>query len=231
MCLLSLGYGGYPSCVERDFFVKGPEPAKVSVVDFIAVGAVGENCETDDCLSTSTFRGTSPNACALICFRSDECTWWSAVQTFSGFLNRTVCHLYNTANENSVGGLRISNTSSGHKFCSPSIWPGCVEKHTAVQPIGFVELWINATHLFGAPVNDRGCTDNNCYITDRFRIESPEACATSCTVAPGCKYWTFGGSDGIQMCWLRRWTFKMEEKPGFISGNIECALNSPFRKP
>ena len=221
----------YPNCTEANFSIRNATLAHVNVADFVDDGAVGENCSSD-CTSSHVFRVRSADSCSLICSKSSTCDWWTADQTFANYLNTTTCYLYSTGGTSAaVSGVRIGNSTSGHKGCSPSVWPSCVQRDSFVSARGYTQLWIDAVTRLQMDESDPSCHNQNCPVTDRFRIESVEHCATVCTRMPRCEFWSVAIDGGIQTCWLRKSSFKTEVVQGAISGSRECAMSAPFRLP
>lgn len=218
----------FPDCADSSFYITNTSLLAVNASHFVEDGVVGEYCSEPSCEESSVFRTMSSGACALICYKAQGCDWWTAHQTFEGFVNTTVCHLF-SSNTTTVPGHRLDNSTSGHRNCSPTIWPGCIERNTFVPATGFMELWIDAVVSLGLPSSDKGCHYGDCSFTDRFHTGSIEQCATTCSRVNGCKFWSVTGEDGDMLCWLRKSVFKLEEQIGAISGNAACAASAPYR--
>jgi len=230
----------YPNCTEQSFRIASDtSPALVRVYDYLDDGALidppDESCAAmdsgcdsfvDSSLLNHSFRVNGTDACGIICFRSGQCDWW--MSELIG-LNHTMCSLFRTHNALSVNGSREESSpiTTGHKSCSTSKWPACIEDSAWITTAGYAELWINATMVLNIPELSDSCTKSNCSFTDKFSSDSVEECASVCSRIPHCKHWSFGSNT----CHLRTTRVKTQLIHGIVSGDRECARGSPWSPP
>ena len=220
----------FPKCTQERFSISLEANARINVGAYREVGAIAENCENSDCRSTAIFRTRSTDSCSLVCSKVIRCDWWSATVEFeSQHINRTICRLFNERGGNAVPGKPSTDSVSGHKSCSPSLWPGCGYQDAFFAGTGYSELWIDATSLLGGPANDTSCYNDECLLTDRFRVSSVGECTSVCARMPACKFWSVTSpSPEYMICWLRRGKFQTLDSPGAVSGDADCARHAPL---
>jgi hypothetical protein len=231
----------YPNCTEHGFIVSDSViTSKIRVFHYLDDGALidphNDSCELHDekCANLAKqneayrFRVNSTDACGLICFRSGVCDWWMSE---SVGINHTMCSLYHTHGELSINGhrdpLRMNTTTTGHKSCTLSNWPVCVEQQSLIMNSGYAELWLNASMVLGSPTSSPLCHEGNCGLTDKFPSHSIEECASVCSRIWHCNHWSFGGG----ICYLRTTRVKTQIIGGYVSGDRACARGSPWIPP
>lgn len=209
----------FPNCAEAGFEI-GPSAVEVEVnpVNFLEDGTTG-------LVSNHGFEVISMEACSLVCAKATACNWWS-------LRNESMCTLYNSNGTQSIAGTRTNGTVvTAHSSCSPSTWPKCVTQDVYISSTGYSELWINATALLEISRNDKSCYKVDCHFTDKFRIHSPEQCATVCSRHEHCNYFIVGSEQSVPTCWLRRSQSQNETRLGFVSGSRSCASHAPYSWP
>ena len=221
----------FPSCSEDSFSIQSDTFVRVNVSDYLEVGAVATDCDDGICESAHQFQTISSYNCSVVCAKSGDCEWWTATQIFESLhLNRTICSLFKNEGTTSIPGVRSSNSTSGHRSCSPSLWPLCLEKGVFIERNGYSELWVNAHERFGLPVNDPSCYNSSCVLTDSFRVHNIEHCTAICSRTKECKFWSATKEDLGLSCWLRRDRISISNNTDAVSGNKTCAHHAPFFK-
>lgn len=220
----------YPNCTQTPFFVTTGSPIAINPADFLEIGVVSDDCEDTVCQATSSFRVNSTEACGTSCSRISGCDWWSAsIIWTTPRINRTICHLFSSNGSSSVEGVKIENSTSGHKNCSINYWPSCVRYDHFSQSRGYSELWINASKMMGLPAEHSQCNLGNCTLTDSIPVSSIEKCAALCGRMEKCHSWSVTSEQEIgYKCWFRRHVFKMIEQKGAVSGDSTCGNHSPY---
>ena len=198
----------YPDCVNDGFIVKGGEKVVRVIIDPVEHVNVGVLEPLN-----SGFRVNGTDACSLICAKRVLCDWWS-IEEESG-----ECGLWNVGGDTTINGMRTQQkVKTGHRTCTTSTWPGCLQKGIYIDTTGYVALWVDLTSF-----NSTGCRNDNCAMTDQFTSTSVEECAAMCTKIYGCMFWSFGDDT----CWLRRGKVESFERVNYISGTVQCAFHAP----
>ncbi|KAF4686137.1 hypothetical protein FOZ60_005630 [Perkinsus olseni] len=211
----------FPACVLSDTTMTGEEDygLKINVANFLEYGALPEGCSPDKCSDTVKFGVKDAASCAMVCSKSVDCQQW----TFGVESTMYKCWLW----AQTAGQEFRRDFSSGARECSPSIWPDCIEQETIIRNAGKA-VWFDAT-VFGSDAID-GCYASDCSFTDKFIVNEPSECGSTCAKLPDCEFWTYGQEDGLTKCWLRTADDGREHNTTFISGNRACGLAAPERR-
>jgi len=97
-------------------------------------------------------------------------------------------------------------------------WPDCQWSETILRGAGKYALFTDLT----AVGKTKGCFQQKCQASDKFKATSAAECATTCTKVDGCKFWSFGEESSEKKCWLRTGDGGREALANTLSGSLDC---------
>jgi hypothetical protein len=68
----------------------------------------------------------------------------------------------------------------------------------------------------------KGCFQQKCQSSDKFKCASASECAATCAKVDGCKFWSFGEEANEKKCWLRMSDAGKEALANTVSGDVSC---------
>jgi hypothetical protein len=97
-------------------------------------------------------------------------------------------------------------------------WPECQWADTILRGAGKYALFTDLT----AVGKTKGCFQQKCQASDKYKASSAAECAMSCTKVDGCKFWSFGEESSEKKCWVRTGDGGREALASTVSGAVDC---------
>jgi hypothetical protein len=97
-------------------------------------------------------------------------------------------------------------------------WPECQWSDTILRGAGKYALFTDLT----AVQKTKGCFQQKCQSSDKFKCSSAAECATTCAKLEGCKFWSFGEESNEKKCWVRTSDAGREALASTVSGDVAC---------